>query len=176
MVKGKLKCYYLSLRITRIFWIVFILYWKSYYYWLFCSLLKICNLNVLTGVVGVFNCQGAGSWSLKSLEAAPSCITISGKVRPLDVEFLEEAAGENWNGDCIVYAFNAGSNYTSSMHHILFYAFLLEPKSLKHIHFSRITKTNYFTILQACFPRCLAEENLKCPWKLSNVKYIQYLQ
>ncbi|KAG4389891.1 hypothetical protein GLYMA_06G175466v4 [Glycine max] len=25
------------------------------------SLLKICNLNVLTGVVGVFNCQGAGS-------------------------------------------------------------------------------------------------------------------
>ncbi|KAL5146206.1 putative galactinol--sucrose galactosyltransferase 2 [Glycine soja] len=86
------------------------------------SLLKICNLNVLTGVVGVFNCQGAGSWSLKSLEAAPSCITISGKVRPLDVEFLEEAAGENWNGDCI-----------------------------------------------ACFPRCLAEENLKCPWKLSNV-------
>ncbi|KAG5019649.1 hypothetical protein JHK87_015504 [Glycine soja] len=72
------------------------------------SLLKICNLNVLTGVVGVFNCQGAGSWSLKSLEAAPSCITISGKVRPLDVEFLEEAAGENWNGDCIVYAFNAG--------------------------------------------------------------------
>ncbi|KAL5146207.1 putative galactinol--sucrose galactosyltransferase 2 [Glycine soja] len=72
------------------------------------SLLKICNLNVLTGVVGVFNCQGAGSWSLKSLEAAPSCITISGKVRPLDVEFLEEAAGENWNGDCIVYAFKAG--------------------------------------------------------------------
>lgn len=72
------------------------------------SLLKIWNLNTLTGVVGVFNCQGAGSWPLKSLEAAPSSITISGKVRPLDVEFLEEVAGENWNGDCIVYAFNAG--------------------------------------------------------------------
>ncbi|KAL5192078.1 putative galactinol--sucrose galactosyltransferase 2 [Glycine soja] len=72
------------------------------------SLLKIWNLNVLTGVVGVFNCQGAGCWPLKSLEAAPLRITISGKVRPLDVEFLEEVAGENWNGDCIVYAFNAG--------------------------------------------------------------------
>jgi len=73
-------------------------------------LLKIWNLNALTGVVGVFNCQGAGSWPLKSLEAAPLRITISGKVRPLDVEFLEEVAGENWSGSCIVYAFNAGEN------------------------------------------------------------------
>ncbi|TKY66604.1 galactinol--sucrose galactosyltransferase 2 [Spatholobus suberectus] len=31
-----------------------------------------------------------------------------GKVRTLDVEFLEEVAGEYWNGDCAVYAFNAG--------------------------------------------------------------------
>ncbi|CAJ1974976.1 unnamed protein product [Sphenostylis stenocarpa] len=72
------------------------------------SLLKIWNLNALTGVVGIFNCQGAGSWPLKSLEPAPLRITISGKVRPLDVEFLGEVAGENWNGNCIVYAFNAG--------------------------------------------------------------------
>ncbi|KAK7353954.1 hypothetical protein VNO80_19410 [Phaseolus coccineus] len=72
------------------------------------TLLKIWNLNALTGVVGIFNCQGAGSWPLKSLEAAPLRITISGKVRPLDVEFLEEVAGENWSGSCIVYAFNAG--------------------------------------------------------------------
>lgn len=66
---------------------------------------------MLTGVVGVFNCQGAGSWPMKSSEAAPTHLTISGKVRPLDVEFLGEVAGENWNGDCIVYAFNAGSNF-----------------------------------------------------------------
>ncbi|XP_027358745.1 probable galactinol--sucrose galactosyltransferase 2 [Abrus precatorius] len=72
------------------------------------SLLKIWNMNILTGVIGVFNCQGAGSWPLKSLKSAPSHITISGKVRPLDVEFLQEVAGENWNGDCVVYAFNAG--------------------------------------------------------------------
>ncbi|KAK7350666.1 hypothetical protein VNO77_09524 [Canavalia gladiata] len=77
-------------------------------------LLKIWNLNILTGVLGVFNCQGAGSWPLKSLEATPSRITISGKVRPLDVEFLEEVASENWNGDCAVYAFNAGLLYKVS--------------------------------------------------------------
>ncbi|XP_061366078.1 probable galactinol--sucrose galactosyltransferase 2, partial [Gastrolobium bilobum] len=67
------------------------------------SLLKIWNLNMLTGVVGVFNFQG-----LKSLEAEPRRITISGKVSSLDVEFLQEIAGENWNEECVVYAFNAG--------------------------------------------------------------------
>ncbi|KAL0277984.1 UNVERIFIED_CONTAM: putative galactinol--sucrose galactosyltransferase 2 [Sesamum radiatum] len=78
------------------------------------SLLKIWNLNKLTGVVGVFNCQGAGSWPMKqaaestknSSAADTSC---SGRVSPLDVEFLDEIAGENWTGDCAVYAFNSGS-------------------------------------------------------------------
>ncbi|CAJ2644507.1 unnamed protein product [Trifolium pratense] len=72
------------------------------------SLLKIWNLNKLAGVIGVFNCQGSGSWPMKPLEATPTHLTISGKIRPIDVEFLEEVAGENWNGDCILYAFNAG--------------------------------------------------------------------
>ncbi|WJX33145.1 galactinol--sucrose galactosyltransferase [Trifolium repens] len=72
------------------------------------SLLKIWNLNKLTGVIGVFNCQGAGSWPMKPLESTPTRLTISGKIRTIDVEFLEEVAGENWNGDCILYAFNAG--------------------------------------------------------------------
>jgi raffinose synthase len=75
---------------------------------IFYSLLKIWNLNKLTGVIGVFNCQGAGSWPMKPLESTPTRLTISGKIRPIDVEFLEEVAGENWNGDCILYAFNAG--------------------------------------------------------------------
>ncbi|CAK8566698.1 unnamed protein product [Lathyrus sativus] len=72
------------------------------------SLLKIWNLNKLTGVIGVFNCQGAGCWPMKSSEVTPTHLTISEKIRPLDVEFLEDIAGENWNGDCILYAFNAG--------------------------------------------------------------------
>ncbi|OIT29027.1 putative galactinol--sucrose galactosyltransferase 2 [Nicotiana attenuata] len=78
------------------------------------SLLKIWNLNKRTGVIGVFNCQGAGSWRLK--EAAPNAPnspttenTISGHVSPLDVEFLEEIAGQNSSGDCAVYAFNSRS-------------------------------------------------------------------
>lgn len=77
------------------------------------SLLKIWNLNKLSGVVGVFNCQGAGSWPLKQtakdMAKANTPSSISGRVSPCDVEFLEEVAGENWNGDCAVYAFNSGS-------------------------------------------------------------------
>ena len=79
-------------------------------YELFCSLLKIWNLNKLSGVIGVFNCQGAGSWPLKhaNKEMASTLSSISGNMSPCDVEFIEEVAGENWNGDCAVYAFNSG--------------------------------------------------------------------
>ncbi|KAI9173769.1 hypothetical protein LWI28_006155 [Acer negundo] len=74
------------------------------------SLLKIWNLNKLSGVIGVFNCQGAGRWPLKEIaeHRSPTPSTISGHVRPIDVEFLEEVAGENWHGECAVYAFNSG--------------------------------------------------------------------
>lgn len=47
---------------------------------------------------------------MKSSEVTPTHLTISEKIRPFDVEFLEDIAGEKWNGDCILYAFNAGSN------------------------------------------------------------------
>ncbi|KAK4479382.1 hypothetical protein RD792_014894 [Penstemon davidsonii] len=74
------------------------------------SLLKIWNLNKLTGVIGVFNCQGAGSWPMKQpSESTPTVVSITGRVSPVDVEFLDEIAGENSTGDCAVYAFNSGS-------------------------------------------------------------------
>lgn len=78
------------------------------------SVLKIWNLNKLTGIVGVFNCQGAGYWPLMKVaqnEHTSTCtkLTITGRVCPNDVEFLEDVAGENWDGDCAVYAFNSGS-------------------------------------------------------------------
>lgn len=78
------------------------------------SLLKIWNLNKLTGVIGVFNCQGAGSWPFKeSLQDLPipslKDASILGHVSPSDVEFLDEIAGENWNGNCVIYAFNSGT-------------------------------------------------------------------
>ncbi|KAJ8431417.1 hypothetical protein Cgig2_004449 [Carnegiea gigantea] len=73
------------------------------------SLMKIWNLNKLAGVLGVFNCQGAGIWPLKHnpLDTIPE--VLSGHVSPNDVEFLEEVAGDNWHGDCAVYAFSSGS-------------------------------------------------------------------
>ncbi|PIN23071.1 Galactinol--sucrose galactosyltransferase [Handroanthus impetiginosus] len=78
------------------------------------SLLKIWNLNKLSGVVGVFNCQGAGNWPLKDgLENKPSssskALVLSGHVSPQDIDFLGEVANERWSGDCAVYAFHTGS-------------------------------------------------------------------
>ncbi|CAK7336578.1 unnamed protein product [Dovyalis caffra] len=52
------------------------------------------------GIVGRFDCQGAGKWSpnvsadnVPVATSAPSF--ISGHVRPQDVESLEQVAGEN---------------------------------------------------------------------------------
>ncbi|KAI8018053.1 putative galactinol--sucrose galactosyltransferase 2 [Camellia lanceoleosa] len=86
------------------------------------SLLKIWNMNKLSGVVGVFNCQGVGSWPLKEVAQDVTILTststststsatkpLSGRVSPRDVEFLEEVIDEDWTGDCAVYAFNLGS-------------------------------------------------------------------
>ncbi|CAN6235384.1 unnamed protein product [Urochloa humidicola] len=75
------------------------------------SLLKIWNLNNLSGVIGVFNCQGAGQWiwPVKDTAYVPSSINITGDLSPSEVESLEEIAGHNWNGDSAVYAFNSGS-------------------------------------------------------------------
>ncbi|KAL8458008.1 hypothetical protein ACS0TY_035762 [Phlomoides rotata] len=74
------------------------------------SLLKIWNLNKLTGVVGVFNCQGSGTWPMKQArDSTHNSASISGRVSPLDVEYLEEIAGGMWTEDCAVYAFNTGS-------------------------------------------------------------------
>ncbi|KAK9726693.1 hypothetical protein RND81_05G231100 [Saponaria officinalis] len=74
------------------------------------SLLKIWNLNKLTGIVGVFNCQGAGNWPLKDNPSdMPTPEVISGRVSPNDVEYLDDISDDRWQGDCAVYAFNSGS-------------------------------------------------------------------
>ncbi|KAL5972350.1 hypothetical protein ACLOJK_041603 [Asimina triloba] len=76
------------------------------------SLMKIWNLNSCTGVIGVFNCQGAGTWPCMDTfpnnqnNANPEPKHLTGSVRPLDIEFLEEVAGDNWTGDCAVFSFN----------------------------------------------------------------------
>ncbi|XP_059438212.1 probable galactinol--sucrose galactosyltransferase 2 [Corylus avellana] len=74
------------------------------------SLLKIWNLNQCTGVLGVFNCQGAGSWPLLENNTGqdPSS-ELSGPVSPADIEYFEEVSGKLWTGDCAVFAFSTGS-------------------------------------------------------------------
>ncbi|XP_057804200.1 probable galactinol--sucrose galactosyltransferase 2 [Salvia miltiorrhiza] len=78
------------------------------------SLLKIWNMNKSSGVIGIFNCQGAGNWSLRDTEqqdptSSSKSISLSGTVSPHDLESLGEIADERWKGDCAVYAFHTGS-------------------------------------------------------------------
>ncbi|PKA45603.1 putative galactinol--sucrose galactosyltransferase 2 [Apostasia shenzhenica] len=74
------------------------------------SLLKIWNANRCSGVVGLFNCQGAG-WckvakKTRIHDAAPS--TLTGSVRADDVDSIARLAGPGWDGQAIVYAYRAG--------------------------------------------------------------------
>ncbi|CAM6118551.1 unnamed protein product [Calypogeia fissa] len=74
------------------------------------SLLKIWNMNTYGGVIGAFNCQGAGWCKVDKKYAIhdPSPHTITGSVRALDVNFLSKVADEDWNGDCVMYTHRAG--------------------------------------------------------------------
>ncbi|CAN6280870.1 unnamed protein product [Urochloa humidicola] len=76
------------------------------------SLLKIWNVNKCTGVVGVFNCQGAG-WcrvtkKTRVHDAAPG--TLTGTVRADDVDALAAVAGAGWEdvGEAVVYSHRSG--------------------------------------------------------------------
>jgi len=75
------------------------------------SLLKIWNLNNSSGVIGAFNCQGAGQWvwPVKDIAYVPTSINITGHLSPSDVESLDEIAGDSWSGETAVYAFNSCS-------------------------------------------------------------------
>lgn len=72
-------------------------------------LLKIWNVNKCTGVVGVFNCQGAG-WckvikKTRIHDASPGTLTSS--VQETDVDAVAQLAGPGWNGDSVVYCFGS---------------------------------------------------------------------
>ncbi|OQU90786.1 hypothetical protein SORBI_3001G044800 [Sorghum bicolor] len=74
------------------------------------SLLKIWNVNKCTGVVGVFNCQGAG-WcrvtkKTRVHDAAPG--TLTGSIRADDVDAIAGLAGAGWSGEAVVYAYRSG--------------------------------------------------------------------
>lgn len=75
------------------------------------SLLKIWNMNKYTGVVGVYNCQGA-AWSTSERKNAfhqTESDAITGYIRGRDVHLIQEAAtNPDWNGDCAMYCNRTG--------------------------------------------------------------------
>ncbi|KAI4307803.1 hypothetical protein L6164_030946 [Bauhinia variegata] len=74
------------------------------------SLLKIWNMNDFSGVVGVFNCQGAGWCKVEktNLIHDENPGTITGIIRAKDVDYLPKIADEKWTGDTIIYSHVAG--------------------------------------------------------------------
>ncbi|XP_018444980.2 probable galactinol--sucrose galactosyltransferase 6 isoform X1 [Raphanus sativus] len=76
------------------------------------SLLKIWNMNKYTGVLGVYNCQGA-AWSSterKNIFHQTNTDCITGSIRGRDVHLISEASTDpaTWNGDCAVYSQSRG--------------------------------------------------------------------
>ncbi|KAM0941673.1 putative glycosyl hydrolase 36, aldolase-type TIM barrel, glycoside hydrolase superfamily [Dioscorea sansibarensis] len=74
------------------------------------SLLKIWNLNDHCGVIGVFNCQGAG-WcrvGKKNLIHDEQPGTITGIIRSKDVDYLSRVAGDDWKGNTLLYSHIGG--------------------------------------------------------------------
>ncbi|XP_065861871.1 probable galactinol--sucrose galactosyltransferase 1 [Euphorbia lathyris] len=74
------------------------------------SLLKVWNLNDFTGVMGVFNCQGAGWCKVgkKNLIHDEKPPTITGFIRAKDVDYLHKVADNEWSGDSILYSHLGG--------------------------------------------------------------------
>lgn len=76
-------------------------------------------MNKLSGVVGVFNCQGAGTWPCRDAEhqdptSSSKSLSLLGSVSPDDLDFLGEIANDEiWTGDCAVYAFHTGKTSSS---------------------------------------------------------------
>ncbi|XP_019154545.1 PREDICTED: probable galactinol--sucrose galactosyltransferase 2 isoform X1 [Ipomoea nil] len=74
------------------------------------SLLKIWNVNKCTGVVGVFNCQGAG-WcrvAKKTRIHDTSPGTLTGSVQATDVDSIAQIASPDWSGDTVIYTYRSG--------------------------------------------------------------------
>ncbi|KAL2534843.1 putative galactinol--sucrose galactosyltransferase 6 [Abeliophyllum distichum] len=79
------------------------------------SLLKIWNMNKYTGVLGVYNCQGAAwnSVERKNTFHQTKSEAITGYFRGCDVHLISEVAlDSNWNGDCAVYSHCSGDLVT----------------------------------------------------------------
>ncbi|KAI3857732.1 hypothetical protein MKW92_041683 [Papaver armeniacum] len=79
------------------------------------SLLKIWNINKHTGVLGVYNCQGA-AWSTeerKNVHHPTGTDALTGVIRGEDVHLISDiAADPMWNGDVVIYRHSNGETVT----------------------------------------------------------------
>ncbi|CAK7345388.1 unnamed protein product [Dovyalis caffra] len=79
------------------------------------SLLKIWNMNKFTGVLGVYNCQGAAwnSTERKNTFHQTKTEALTGVIRGRDVHLIADAATDpNWDGNCAVYCHRTGELIT----------------------------------------------------------------
>ncbi|CAI7879641.1 unnamed protein product, partial [Closterium sp. NIES-54] len=73
------------------------------------SMLKIWTMNACSGMVGAFNCQGAG-WcrdGRKYTMHNPDPDAVTGTVAAADVDLLADVAAGDWTGDVVVFSHNA---------------------------------------------------------------------
>lgn len=67
-------------------------------------------MNNFSGVVGVFNCQGAG-WckdGKKNLIHDENPGTVTGIIRAKDVDYLSRVADDKWTGDTVIFSHLSG--------------------------------------------------------------------
>ncbi|XP_071723613.1 probable galactinol--sucrose galactosyltransferase 6 [Rutidosis leptorrhynchoides] len=113
------------------------------------SLLKIWNMNKYTGVLGVYNCQGAAWSSLERKNAFHPTTTdaITSSVRGRDVHLISEASvntDDQWSGDCAVYSHRSGELFTLPYNASL-------PVSLKVLEYQIFTITPVKTLASSGF-------------------------
>ncbi|CAN1178320.1 Probable galactinol--sucrose galactosyltransferase 6 [Linum perenne] len=75
------------------------------------SLLKIWNMNKYSGVMGVYNCQGA-AWNTaerkNTFHHTRNEEALTSAIRGRDVHLIREASlDSDWGGDCAVYCYNS---------------------------------------------------------------------
>ncbi|KAG8365325.1 hypothetical protein BUALT_Bualt18G0092900 [Buddleja alternifolia] len=80
------------------------------------SLMKIWNMNKVTGVLAVFNCQGAGTWPGFNSSSQIDGLDLSGSISPSDIDYLDEISPETGPGDFAVFSFKSGSLNRLSKH------------------------------------------------------------
>jgi raffinose synthase len=78
-------------------------------------------MNKCNGVVGVFNCQGAGWCKVEKKtrihDTSPGTLTAS--VCASDVDLINQVAGAEWHGETIVFAYRSGTiNHSQLVLHI----------------------------------------------------------